>query len=946
MAEIINDIEFNGIKIIKNFDPYIGKCTVDNLELLSEQLKLYYMHPDLIDEYSPILKDLIQLLFKYLMDGNKNLEEDIIGCFKDEDIFNGIKNIYYLEDYDINCIIIQSLSILIVNIVKSKAFLYCILSNNFVNDLLLIDFSKYDDEYFSYYVNFLKSLVMRIDENTFLLFYNERSGFFPLVDCALNLYNYSNSMTRTVVNNIILQILKCDMEKIYEYFTILPSVNYFSFISLRMKDIINDLSSNINNLDPYEDLIDLTMFINDLLSLKHPKINFILRNSIFYYFLLPEIFQSLFILIYGDELIKNKNKNKNNIVKKKESIVILCLITFLINIKDETVIYIILHLLLSEYIPEKIEKYILQIPEINPFYQYKWDKNFQKDIDFSKFLSLHYSNKFLGTFLNIDNYYLKNKNRIQYNMKRELENIEYKCLEINQRGQIEKTDKERNLYEMSQFIFDLFNQKVESFGLMKNYHYSLGTGLGIKVGVMKGMFDNPYDKVYLKIKKKQEENKNKTNKTSIINSDIVKNCFMCDYKEWMDNLNTKDNSGIKFKPNIFRITLFNLLNNDKNININIPLLLINNYLIWAILHKLNIPQKILDHFLLHIFSPNENSDIKEKSNNKEETPQNSNSFSDSLYKNFIFDKDYLIKNYETKKEPNFSTNLSFVGKLCLNLENKIILSKIELIYIELICKNINSLCLDTDPNIQKIIKLLKSTSINLINLLINFLQIPESGFIEPESSFEETVCIYLKQMASNINDDSFYNQQLDNLPKIMEMIEWYESNEKEIKVNLVKNMILVILYLINIIERLNKKNDDSIFKCLYKNIKYNLKTLLEEKEKNKENINQFQIFYKQKDKIIIYDELFLYQCFFDKENNGVVEIKEIEFIHNSIATSEISNNRIIFKINNNIIISFYNDEEGTSNIKQLEEKYKNIKNSDNNFEKYNLKNLLNYVEKL
>ena len=56
------------------------------------------------------------------MDGDKNLEKDIIGCFKDEDIFNGIKDIYYPEDYDINCTIIQSLSILIVNIVKSKAF--------------------------------------------------------------------------------------------------------------------------------------------------------------------------------------------------------------------------------------------------------------------------------------------------------------------------------------------------------------------------------------------------------------------------------------------------------------------------------------------------------------------------------------------------------------------------------------------------------------------------------------------------------------------------------------------------------------------------------------------------------------------------------------------------------------------------------------------------------
>ena len=940
MAKIKNDDEINGIKIIKNFDSYIGECTVENLELLSEQLKLYYTYPDLIDKFPTLLKDLIQLLFKYLMDGNKNSEEDIIGCFKDEDIFNGIKNVYYLEDYEINCIIIQSLSILIVNIVKAKAFLYCILSNNFVNDLLLIDFSKYDDEYFSYYVNFLKSLVMRIDDNTFLLFYNERSNCFPLIDCALNLYNYSNSMTRTVVNNIILQILKCNMKKIYEYFTLLPSVNYFNFISLRMKDIIKDLNTNINNLDPYEDLIDLTLFINDLLSLEQPKINYIVRNSIFYYFLLPEIFQSLFVLIYGDDMIKNKNNN----IRKKNSIVILCFLTFLINIKDETVMYIILHLLFSENIPEKIERYILKMPEINPFYSYKWNNNFQKDIDFSKFISLNYSNKFLGSFLNMDNYYLKNMKRVQFDLQREMETIALKCEEINLRGKLEKLNNETILYEMSQFIFDLFNQNAEAFGQMKNYHSNLSNGLGIKVGVIKEMFNNPNDTVYMKNKKKADE-KTDINKIDYINTDIIKNSFMCDYKQWMENLNNKEKSNIKFKPNIFRITLFNLLNNENNIDVDIPLLIINNYLIWCILHKLNIPKKILEHFQLHKYSLNENNDIKKEINKTAETPKEISS-EDYLYKLFIFDNNYLMKNYESKKEPNFNTNLNMIEKLCINLENKIILAKVELIYIELICKNINSLCVDDDPNKDKIIQMIKSTALKLIKLLINFLQIPESGFIDPESSFEETVCIYVKQMATNINDESLYNQQLGNLPKIMEMIPYIEKNMNVVKGNIVKSMIIIIIYLIVIIERLTKK-EISFFKYLYKHVKYNLKKLLEEKDQENENKNRFQKLYVDKNKIIFYDELYLYQCNFTKESDNDIEIKDIEYIKNSKTILDTSGNKTIFKINNNIIISFNNDEEGSKECKNLAEKYQKWKDSlPKNYEKYNLNNILNYVEKI
>ena len=948
MAEIIKDKEFNGIQIIKNFDSYISKCTVENLELLSEQLKLYYTHPKLIDKYSSILKDLIQLLFKYLMDGNKNSEEDIIGCFKDEDIFNGIKYIYYLEDYDINCIIIQSLSILIVNIVKSKAFLYCILSNNFVNDLLLVDFSKYDDEFFSYYVNFLKSLVMRIDENTFVLFYNERSCCFPLIDCALNLYNYSNSMTRTVVNNIILQILKCDMEKIYEYFTILPSVNYFSYISLRMRDILNDLSTNINNLDPYEDLIDLTMFANDLLSLGHPKINFILRNSLFYYFLLPEVFQSLFVLIYGINVIKCKDIN--NYHKKKDSLVILCILTFLINIKDETTKYIILHILLSESIPEKIEKYIIQIPETNPFYNYKWNKNFQEEINFSKFFSLNYSNKFLGSFLNMDNYYLKNMERIHYDIKRELDKIFQKSEELNLRAKIEKLNKERDLYEMSQFIFDLFNLDFQSFGFMKNYQNNLSNALGIKVGIIKEQFINPYDKVYLKNMKKAKEKNIDNNKMKLMSTDIILNCFMCDYKLWMDNLNKKDTidkNKIKFKPNIFRITFINLLNNENNLNINIPLLIINNYLIWAIFHKLNIPKKILYQFQINCYSNNDNNNnIKQENNSKNtEAPKCKKCSEDSLYKQYIFDEDYLIKNYETKKEITFNTNYYLIEKLCINLENKIILAKLEIIYIELICKNINCLCLINDPNKNKIINILKNSSIRLIKLLINFLQIPESGFIEPELTFEEVVCIYLKQMASNINDESFYNQQLGNLPKIMEIIAQYETNANEIKGNLVKSMIITVIYLINIIERLKKKKKNTIFKCLYKNVKYNKKDILEEKNEENKNTNRFSIFYEHKNKLIIYDKLFLYECSYSNEKD-VVEIKDIEFIKNTNIISDTSGKKINLKINN-IIIFFDNNEESSKICHNLEENFKKLKDFfPKNYAHFNLKNIFNYVEKL
>ena len=79
---------------IKNFDKYSKECTIENIQILGKELRVYAQSPDIIKKNRELLKDLIQLLFKYLMNG----EEEVIGYFKDEDIFIGIRDIYFYED--------------------------------------------------------------------------------------------------------------------------------------------------------------------------------------------------------------------------------------------------------------------------------------------------------------------------------------------------------------------------------------------------------------------------------------------------------------------------------------------------------------------------------------------------------------------------------------------------------------------------------------------------------------------------------------------------------------------------------------------------------------------------------------------------------------------------------------------------------------------------------
>ena len=931
------------ISRIKNFDQFIGKCTLENLKILGEQLQLY-SQPQNVTKFSEPLKDLIQLLFKYLMDNNQNLEEDVIGAFREEKIFEGIKKIYYQENYDINCTIIQSLSILIVNIVKSKSYLYFMLSNNFINDLLLIDYSKYDDEYYSYYVNFIKSLAMRLDENTFLLFYNQRSCLFPLLDCSLNLYNYSNAMIRTVVNNIVLQILKSNIDEVQKLFTDLPSVNYFSFISLRMKDLINDLCGNISNYDPYEDLIDLSLFVNDLLTLNKSKINFMVRNAIFYYFLLPGIFQFLHSYFYGRSFIIENDENIPN--NTKESIIMLCLITFLINIRDETIRYILLQLLLSEYIPENLDKFIINTPEGNPFYSYKWDKDFQKKITFSKFISMNYSIEFLGSFINQDNYHFKDIERTESNRVREMKNIKSKCEEINMRTKIVAEKQENIIYEMSQFIFDIFNEKADEFGKMKDYHHNLGKGLGIKIGVINKMFQNP---------KIINKNNFPTGKDCIhdgieyITGEIMKDCFMWEYKLWMENID--DPKKIKLKPNIFRIILFNLLNNENNVNVNIPLVIINNYFIWTIIHKITMSKKIMDHFYLNISSSSENNNVNDTptpSQISEEQNQKLNE-EDILYNKFVFDEKYITQKLKKKENVDYKTNDVLIEKLCLNLENKILLSKIELTYIELICRNINSLFIDNSPNKEKEQTTIKNTLINLIKLLKDSLKLPENGSKEQNSSFEEFLVTTLQKVLNIYYDNSHFNKKLDNLPNILEIIAEYETNKNLNKGNIVNNLSLSIVYLIIVLARFNKDNKNkNPFKGLYKKRKYNIKEILEEKDCNNNNI--YKILYKQESQIFIYDDLFIYYFNLTDGKENDVEVNDIIFIKNSIAKKGKKNGKPIFFINEKLI-NFNNDEEGEKEFQNIQDKYVEVKNNiKNNFPKeynrFTLDNILKYVEEL
>jgi protein CLEC16A len=112
-----------------------------------------------------------------------------------------------LNNRAINLQIIKSFSVLILN-TSNTTTLYYIFSNNFINQIISNDYEKYDDDFISYYVNFIKSLSLKIDQTTIQFFFHKQYNSFPLLQSALKMYNHSDAMIKNVVRNTVLTVLK------------------------------------------------------------------------------------------------------------------------------------------------------------------------------------------------------------------------------------------------------------------------------------------------------------------------------------------------------------------------------------------------------------------------------------------------------------------------------------------------------------------------------------------------------------------------------------------------------------------------------------------------------------------------------------------------------------------------------------------------------------------
>ena len=524
-----------------------------NMEIIYNELKLYSEKESKLESNIEGVCKLINLIGTYLVKGeafNTTESQLIFDTFCAKDFMNLLLTYSTFEIYEINLEIIKTFSFLMINI-KSTTYLYYFFSKNLLNRIINKDYTKYDEEFLSYYINFLKSLSLRLDEVSVQLFYDEKKNSFPIIENVIKLYNHRDSMIRNVVRNIILNILKIKGVNLQEHFTELPSVSYLANLACHLRDICIKINNDVenkycNNLQYlYDDLIDEATYIDDLLNLNLNKINYIIINCMFYYFILPVICGAL-------------SETTNKISKK---VAVFLIIFFFINMKNEAFKNCLFSLLFFEQLSQDLD-YLLTYPQEKA--NYSFHPNNEKEPSFIQYISENYSSKFLLTIIQKDNIiYNKYKNNYP-----QLGTILQKC-----NGMYQKLMNKELLFidvkeKIEMILNSFFNEEESNF--MSQYHLNLSMSTGLGVG--------QYSK----------EN----------TGEMYDICFLCYINPIFVDLKgiqrTDNSSYLNYKKNGIKEGLYNIIEkiNDKDEDM---ILLINLLLFVVQQEDTNISSNLLRH---------------------------------------------------------------------------------------------------------------------------------------------------------------------------------------------------------------------------------------------------------------------------------------------------------------------------------------------------------------
>uniref|UniRef100_A0A671XTA0 C-type lectin domain containing 16A n=1 Tax=Sparus aurata TaxID=8175 RepID=A0A671XTA0_SPAAU len=286
-----------------------GQGRTKNIHSLDHLKYMYHVltkNTTVTDHNRNLLVETIRSITEILIWGDQN-DSSVFDFFLEKNMFAFFLNILRQKSGRYVCVqLLQTLNILFENI-SHETSLYYLLSNNHVNSIIVHKFDFSDEEIMAYYISFLKTLSLKLNNHTVHFFYNEHTNDFALYTEAIKFFNHPESMVRIAVRTITLNVYKVDNQHMLHYIRDKTAVPYFSNLVWFIGSHVIELDKCVQtdeehkNRGKLSDLVaehlDHLHYLNDILIINCEFLNDVLTDH---------LLNRLFLPLYVYSLVKRK----------------------------------------------------------------------------------------------------------------------------------------------------------------------------------------------------------------------------------------------------------------------------------------------------------------------------------------------------------------------------------------------------------------------------------------------------------------------------------------------------------------------------------------------------------------------------------------------------------------------------------------------------------------
>ncbi|KAM3863917.1 protein CLEC16A [Diretmus argenteus] len=282
-----------------------GQGKTKNIHSLDHLKYMYHVltkNTTVTDNNRNLLVETIRSITEILIWGDQN-DSSVFDFFLEKNMFAFFLNILRQKSGRYVCVqLLQTLNILFENI-SHETSLYYLLSNNHVNSIIVHKFDFSDEEIMAYYISFLKTLSLKLNNHTVHFFYNEHTNDFALYTEAIKFFNHPESMVRIAVRTITLNVYKVDNQHMLHYIRDKTAVPYFSNLVWFIGSHVIELDKCVQtdeehrNRGKLSDLVaehlDHLHYLNDILIINCEFLNDVLTDHLLNRLFLPLYVYSL-----------------------------------------------------------------------------------------------------------------------------------------------------------------------------------------------------------------------------------------------------------------------------------------------------------------------------------------------------------------------------------------------------------------------------------------------------------------------------------------------------------------------------------------------------------------------------------------------------------------------------------------------------------------------------